>query len=131
MMSEHHRGPTNANTATGATAKPDAPQITPQPSLDAMGKQAALDAAMENAKRLLRLETLETRGRDALDFHEIPVSAIRDLIRHAFDRGYRDGLHSGYRQGRSDACDEARGKEARTQPRNPDLVDRSTTDPTT
>ncbi len=94
----------------------------PTPSLDAMGKQAALDAAMENARRLLRLETLDTRGRDALDFHEIPVSAIRDLVRLAFE--------SGYRQGRSDACDEARGKEARTQPRNPDLVDRSTTDPT-
>ena len=89
----------------------------PKPSLDALGKQMALDAAMEHAKRMLRLETLETRGRDALDFHEIPVSAIRDLVRHAFESGYRDGLHSGYRQGRSDACDEARGKEARTQPR--------------
>ncbi len=110
-------------------ATPD--NTNPKPSLDALGKQASLDAAMENAKRLLRLETLDTRGRDALDFHEIPVSAIRDLVRLAFESGYRDGLHSGYRQGRSDACDEARGKEARTQPRNPDLVDRSTTDPTT
>ncbi len=109
----------------------NAPDNTnPTPSLDALGKQAAIDAAMENAKRMLRLETLNTRGRDALDFHEIPVSAIRDLIRHAFENGYRDGLHCGYRQGRSDACDEARGKEARTQPRNPDLVDRATTDPT-
>jgi hypothetical protein len=113
---------------TNPNDSPDAK--APKPSLDALGKQAALDAAMEHARHALRLETLDTRGRDALDFHAIPVSAIRDLIRHAFERGYRDGLHSGYRQGRSDACDEARGKEARTQPRNPDLVDRPTTDPT-
>jgi hypothetical protein len=109
-------------------------QTTPRhatPSLDVRTKHSALDAEMEHALQRLQLETLETRGRDALDFHEIPVSAICDLVRHAFESGYRDGLHSGYRQGRSDACDEARGKEARTQPRNPDLVDRSTTDPTT
>ncbi|QYK49309.1 MAG: hypothetical protein KF838_05510 [Phycisphaeraceae bacterium] len=101
------------------------------PSLDALAKRHDLDEELEWAKAELLLETLETRGRDALDFHEIPVSAIRDVVRHAFESGYRSGLHTGYRQGRSDACDEARGKEARTQPRNPDLVDRSRTDPTT
>ncbi len=109
-------------------------QTTPRqatPSLDVRIKHSALDAEMEWARVRLLLATLETRGRDALDFHEFPVSAIHDVVRHAFERGYRDGLHSGYRQGRSDACDEARGKEARTQPRNPDLVERTTTDPTT
>ncbi|MBX3366933.1 MAG: hypothetical protein KF912_06415 [Phycisphaeraceae bacterium] len=103
----------------------------PKPSLDALAKRHDLDEELDWAKAELLLETLDTRGRDALDFHEIPVSAIRDVVRHAFESGYRSGLHTGYRQGRSDACDEARGKEARTQPRNPDLVDRSRTDPTT
>ncbi len=108
-------------------------QTTPRhatPSLDVRTKHSALDAEMEHALQRLQLETLETRGRDALDFHEIPVSAIRDVVRHAFERGYRSGLHTGYRQGRSDASDEARGKEARTQPRNPDHEDRSTSDTT-
>ncbi len=113
------------------TNPPDTPDDTnPKPSLDAIGKQMTLDAAMEFARLLLRAETLETRGRDALDFHEIPVCSIRDIVRHAFESGYRSGLHTGYRQGRSDACDEARGKEARTQPRNPDLEERPTSDPT-
>ncbi len=110
----------------------NAPDNTnPTPSLDALAKRHDLEEELEWAKAELLLETLETRCRDALDFHEIPVWSIRDVVRHAFESGYRSGLHTGYRQGRSDACDEARGKEARTQPRNPDLVDRSTTDPTT
>ena len=101
------------------------------PSVEVRMKHSALNAEMEWVRVLLLVETLDTRGRDALDFHEIPVWSIRDIVRHAFESGYRSGLHSGYRQGRSDACDEARGKEARTQPRNPDLEERSTTDPTT
>lgn len=109
-------------------------QTTPRqasPSLDMRTKHSALDAEMEWARVRLLLATLETRGRDALDFHAIPVSAIRDLVRHAFERGYRNGLHSGYRQGRSHACNEAAGREAPSQPRNPDLEDRPTSDPTT
>lgn len=136
MTSDKHKGPTNAHPASGPTAEPDASPndrapTNPKPSLDAMCKQAAIDAAMERARHAPRLATLQTRGRDALDFHAIPVSAIRDLVRHAFESGYRDGLHSGYRQGRSHACNEAAGREAPSQPRNPDLVERTTTDPTT
>jgi hypothetical protein len=93
-----------------------------KPSLDALAKRHELDEELDWAKAELLLETLETRGRDALDFHEIPVSAIRDVVRHAFERGYRSGLHAGYRQGRGDACDEAAGREAPSQPRNPDLT---------
>ncbi|HRQ72380.1 MAG TPA: hypothetical protein PLU35_05055 [Phycisphaerales bacterium] len=97
-------------------------------SLDAIAKRKALDAEMEWAKVRLRLETLETRKRDALDFHEIPVWSIRDLVRHAFESGYREGLHAGYRQGRSDAAREAAGLGINWRvPRNPELA----TDPTT
>ncbi len=92
-----------------------------KPSLDGIRKQQALDAEMEWAKVELLLETLETRKRDALDFHEIPVWSIKDLVRHAFETGFREGLNAGYRQGRSDACEEARGHPATTNPRNPEL----------
>ena len=74
-----------------------------KPSLDGIAKQKALDAEMEWAKVELLLETLATRKSDSLDFHEIPVWSIRDLVRHAFEAGYREGLHTGYRQGRGDA----------------------------
>lgn len=117
---------------TNANDTPDdaSTHASPKPSLDAIGKQMTLDASMTFARRLLQLETLDTRGRDALDFHEIPVRSIRDIVRRAFEDGYRDGLHTGYRQGRRDACDEAAGREAPGKPRNPDLEHMTTTDPT-
>lgn len=103
------------------------PGAHPEPSSDALGKQRALDAEMAWAKVELLLETLETRGRDVLDFPEIPVWSLREVVRHAFEGGYRDGLHTGYRQGRSDACDEMMGKQPPTQPRNPTLKANPTT----
>jgi hypothetical protein len=54
-------------------------------------KAKALAAEMEWAKVELLLETLETRKNDGLDFHEIPVWSIRDLVRHAFETGYQHG----------------------------------------
>ena len=92
-----------------------------KPSLDGISKRKALDAEMEWAKVELLLETLDTRKSDSLDFHEIPVWSIRDLVRHAFEAGYREGLHTGYRQGRGDAAREAAREEAPTNPRNPEL----------
>lgn len=94
---------------------------TIKPSLDAATKQRDLDAAMEQGRAALGLETLETRKRVALDFHDLAVWSIRDLIRKAFDAGYAGGLHAGYRQGRSDACAEAGGAAAPTSPRNPQI----------
>jgi hypothetical protein len=35
--------------------------------------------------------TLDSRGRDALDFHDIGVTTLRVLIDEAYRRGYRDG----------------------------------------
>jgi len=90
-------------------------------NIDAAAKQQALDAEMEWAKVELLLETLETRKRDSLDIHEIPVWSIRDIVRHAFQSGYREGLRTGYRQGRGDAAREAAGREAPSGPRDPDL----------
>lgn len=117
-------------TTTKKTTNAPATMTGKRTSLDAIAKRKALDAEMDRARVELLLETLETRKRDALDFHEIPVWSIRDIVRHAFESGYREGLHTGYRQGRTDAAREPRGgagREAPAGPRNPELP----TDPTT
>jgi len=61
------------------------------PKREEIAKAKALAAEMEWAKVELLLETLETRKSDRLDFHEIPVWSIRDIVRHAFESGYRQG----------------------------------------
>jgi hypothetical protein len=96
-----------------------------KPSLDAIAKQQDLDGALEQARTALGLETLETRKRDALDFHDLAVWSIRDLVRQAFEAGYAGGLHAGYRQGRSDACAEVGGGAAPANPRNPQIQEES------
>jgi hypothetical protein len=98
---------------------------TTKPSLDEVTKQQDLDAAMEQARTALGLDTLETRKRDALDFHDLAVWSIRDLVRRAFEAGYAGGLHAGYRQGRADACAEVGGEPAPISPRNPEIQEES------
>jgi hypothetical protein len=41
------------------------------------------------AKEHLRLETLETRRRDSLDFHDLPVWCIRKALEEAYNAGAR------------------------------------------
>jgi hypothetical protein len=51
---------------------------------------AARDALLlDIAQRHLFLETLETRNRDRLDFHDVAVWAIRDALEEAFEAGRR------------------------------------------
>ena len=45
----------------------------------------------EIAQRHLFLETLETRNRDRLDFHDVAVWAIRDALEEAFEAGRSTG----------------------------------------
>ena len=42
---------------------------------------------LEIAKRQFFIETLETRNRDRLDFHDLPVWAIRAALEEAFEAG--------------------------------------------
>ena len=50
--------------------------------------QAYKDATIQNiARDLLGLETLETRRRDSLDFHELSVWQIREALEAAFEAG--------------------------------------------
>lgn len=53
---------------------------------------AARDALLlDIAQRHLFLETLETRNRDRLDFHDVAVWAIRAALQEAFEAGRRAG----------------------------------------
>ena len=55
-------------------------------------KARRMAAAAEAIRQRLGLETLADRQRDALDFHDLPVAAIRDAIAIAFDAGYDAGF---------------------------------------
>lgn len=47
----------------------------------------AIAALHEKAKKRLGIPTLETRNRDSLDFHEVSVDAVREIIKIAFEAG--------------------------------------------
>lgn len=53
---------------------------------------AARDSQLlEIAQRTLRIETLDTQKWDQLDFHDVPVWAIRTALEEAFEAGRRAG----------------------------------------
>jgi len=56
---------------------------------------AAAAATAGKVRDLLGLQTLETRGRDDLDFHDISVTSIRDAIQLAFEAGWDAGYEAG------------------------------------
>jgi len=52
--------------------------------------EAAREALiLDIAQRRFFIETLETRNRDRLDFHDVAVWAIRDALEKAFEAGRR------------------------------------------
>jgi hypothetical protein len=55
-------------------------------------KARRMAAAAEAIRERLGLETLDTRNRDALDFHDVSVASIRDAIAIAFEVGYDAGF---------------------------------------
>ncbi len=57
-------------------------------------KNAALARAMEDVRKHLDLETLETRNRDSLDFHDLSVASIRRVIEIAFEAGFAVGQNA-------------------------------------
>lgn len=54
-------------------------------------KALHMAAVTEAVRNRLGLETLEDRKRDALDFHDISVASIRDVIALAFEAGFAAG----------------------------------------
>ena len=49
--------------------------------------QATETKLAEIARTHLGVETLETRNRDALDFHDLSVAALRDALLAAYQAG--------------------------------------------
>jgi hypothetical protein len=56
-------------------------------TLSPAAQEDALAATMENAAKLLYLDTLETRKSDALDFHDLAVWQLKEVVRMAFEAG--------------------------------------------
>jgi len=47
-------------------------------------KQTAIE---DIARRILRIETIETRNSDALDFHDLAIWNIREALEAAYEAG--------------------------------------------
>ncbi|MCC6427052.1 MAG: hypothetical protein IT435_09570 [Phycisphaerales bacterium] len=75
-MTNNHAAPSDVSQHDPA----DGPALT-------AAHRAALDAALEYARGQCGADTLEERKRDSLDFHEVGVWTIRDIVRHAFLAG--------------------------------------------
>ena len=58
-------------------------------------REQRLAAAIERVRKTLGIETFETRNRDALDFHEVSVRALREAVQIAFSAGYDAGFRDG------------------------------------
>ncbi len=51
-------------------------------------RQAYKDATVnEIAQRILHIDTLQTRKRDSLDFHDVAVWSIKEALEAAFEAG--------------------------------------------
>lgn len=47
------------------------------------------DTITRIAREALGIETLETRGRDALDFHDLSVAGLKNALERAYEAGRR------------------------------------------
>lgn len=59
---------------------------------------AAQHAVAEIARKILRLDTIETRNSDGLDFHELAVWSIRDALTAAYEAGAQAARRSTTKQ---------------------------------
>lgn len=50
-------------------------------------KQSIDQLLTEIAKKHLSLETLETRNRDSLDFHDVAVWSLKEALQEAYEAG--------------------------------------------
>jgi len=47
------------------------------------------------ARKRTDIRTLRTRGRDSLDFHDVSVWALLDMMQSAYDAGFEVGQKAG------------------------------------
>jgi hypothetical protein len=71
------------DTSQGETTMPRRIKTDPTSKRDAL--------LLEIAQRQFHIETLETRNRDRLDFHDVAVWALRAALEEAFDAGRAAG----------------------------------------
>lgn len=43
------------------------------------------------AKEVMEIETLETRNSDSLDFHDISVWSLKEMLEKAYEAGKKEG----------------------------------------
>lgn len=53
-------------------------------------EQVALDRVYDEACKILHLDTLVTRNRDSLDFHEVSVGSLTKALNMAFEAGQKN-----------------------------------------
>lgn len=51
-----------------------------------------LSDTLERVRAMMDVDTLETRGRDALDFHSLSVQSIRSIVEYAYLCGQQAGI---------------------------------------
>lgn len=56
-------------------------------AMSAKASSGRAEAVAEIAARHLRIETLETRNADSLDFHEVGVASIKAALEAAYEAG--------------------------------------------
>jgi hypothetical protein len=78
------------------TAPPASPIPPAEPPMT-KAKARQMAALTERVCDHLGLETLDDRGRDALDFHSISVASIREVIHMCFEAGLLYAPASPYR----------------------------------
>ena len=79
------------NAGNDPAPRPTTEKNMPRPrktTTPADAKAAALAAALDAARKRLLRETLDTPGRDALDFHDLAVGLLREALAAMFDAGY-------------------------------------------
>lgn len=57
--------------------------------MDMSNKARQAKEVEDRIRKWLDLDTLDTRNRDSLDFHELSAASIRQIIGIAFDAGFR------------------------------------------
>ena len=62
------------------------------------------------AQTHLHIETLETRHRDSLDFHDVGVWCVRDALRAAYEAGVAEGLLRHAESGRNERSRDGRAR---------------------
>lgn len=53
--------------------------------------KATMKALQEEACKILRIDTLETQNSDGLDFHDVAVWKIVEVIKMAYAEGHQQG----------------------------------------